>query len=277
MTDFTVTVDTWEFRAALASVIPHLDGSADPDPLLCRLRAYVTPDGLVLVATDRFTLAMATASIADTTGEVGCFDFGPVDAKEILTLFRPPKDADSPLLKLEHNGTRFRITDASGMFEGKSLKLDGIDAAVKYPDVADIIARAAEAAALDIEMTAGRARMQIGGHGRYVVNPNHLARFVAAGKAYGVELAIEPAGHPPALLVRCSTDFAGVMLPHRLTDSQVGMWRASLEHLPELTRQVSRVHPVPDEVRAHRDRAEVQDLSDLIPTQNLDDEENSDG
>lgn len=264
MSKYDVTVDTWEFRAALASVIPHLDSSADPDPLLCRVRAYATPDGLVLVATDRFTVAMATARITDTTGELGCFDFGPVDAKEILALFRPPKEADSPLLKLENDGNVFRITDASGMFEGKSLKLDALPAAAKYPDVADIIGRAARAATLDIEVT-GRMAKALGSMGRYVVNPQHLARFVAAGKAYGVELAIEPAGTPPALLVRCSTDFAGVMLPHRLTDSQIGMWRASLRELPELTRQVSMVHPVAAEVRSARDASEVQDLTDLIP------------
>lgn len=275
MSKFVVTVDTWEFRSALASVLPHLDSSADPDPLLCRIRAHVTPDGLVAVATDRSTVAMATSTLVEGNGELGCFDIGPVDAKEILTLFRPPKEADSPMLRLEHSGSEFRITDASGMFEGKSLKLDGIEAAVKYPDVADIIGRAARTAATDIEMAGGLARVQIGGHGRYVVNPTHLARFVAAGKAYGVELAIEPAGHPPALLVRCSTDFAGLMLPHRLSDSQVGMWRASLEHLPELTRQVSMVHPILPEVRAHRDATEVQDLTDLIPTTDEDDDDAS--
>ena len=275
MSDFNVTVDTWEFRAALASVIPHLDSSADPDPLLCRIRAYVTPDGVVLVATDRFTLAMATATVVDTAGELGCFDFGPVDAKEILALFRPPKEADSPQLKLEHDGNRFQITDASGMFEGKSLKLDGFAAADNYPDVANIIERAAFAARLDVAATGGLAKVLIGS-GRYVVNPLHLARFVAAGKAYAVELAIEPAGNPPALLVRCSTDFAGLMLPRRLTEAQADMWQASLRNLPELTQQVSKVHPIAPEVRSARERSEVQDLSDLIPTQD-DDEDGSDG
>lgn len=265
MSGFDVTVDTWELRAALASVLPHLDSSAEPDPLLCRVRAYTTPDGLVLVATDRFTVAMATASIADTTGELGCFDFGPVDSKEILTLFRPPKDADSPLLKMEHDGNVFRITDASGMFEGKSLKLDAMPAATQYPDVADIIGRAARAATLDIEVT-GRMAKALGSLGRYVVNPQHLARFVSAGKAFGVELAIEPAGTPPALLVRCSANFAGLLLPHRLTDSQIAMWRASLQELPELTRQVSLVHPISAPVRSARDAADVQDLTDLIPS-----------
>lgn len=210
MSDFNVTVDTWEFRAALASVIPHLDSSADPDPLLCRIRAYVTPDGVVLVATDRFT-----------------------------------------------------------------LKLDGFAAADNYPDVANIIERAAFAARLDVAATGGLAKVLIGS-GRYVVNPLHLARFVAAGKAYAVELAIEPAGNPPALLVRCSTDFAGLMLPRRLTEAQADMWQASLRNLPELTQQVSKVHPIAPEVRSARERSEVQDLSDLIPTQD-DDEDGSDG
>mgnify|MGYP002382008771 CR=1 FL=1 len=39
----------------------------------------------------------------------GCFDFGVVDAKEILALFRPPKEACAPQLRLEHNGNTFRI------------------------------------------------------------------------------------------------------------------------------------------------------------------------
>lgn len=275
MSNYDVTVDTWEFRAALASVIPHLDSSADPDPLLCRIRAYVTPDGVVLVATDRFTAAMATASIADGNGELGCFDFGPVDAKEILALFRPPKEADSPLLKLEHNGNRFRITDASGMFEGKSLKLDGFAAAEKYPDVADMIARAARAAALDVTVSGSIGQLMGLGNVRYVVNPVYLARFVAAGKAYAVDLAIEPAGSPPALLVRCSADFAGLMIPKRLGQEQVSMWTSSLVDLPDLARQVSMVHPVPEEIRSARASTEVQDLTELIPER--EGEEDSDG
>lgn len=275
MSDYTIRVDTWEFRAALMSVLPHL-APPDDDPLLCRVRAYATPDGLVLVATDRFTAAMATADIIDSNGELGCFDFGVVDAKEILALFRPPKEAYAPQLRLEHNGNTFRITDASGMFDGKALKLEGFAAADQYPDVADIIGRAARAATLDIEVT-GRWAKAIGSLGRYVVNPAHLARFVAAGKAYGVDLAIEPAGSPPALLVRCCANFAGLMFPRRLDDMQHGTWRASLVDLPDRARQVSMVHPIPEEVRSARDASEVQDLSDLIPTQNLDDEENSDG
>lgn len=266
MTDFDLTVSTRRFRGALIAVLPHVSTDKD-DMFLTRVRVYVSPDHLVVAATDRFTAAMAWVPVDASTGEVGCFDMTPTDVQQILAVHRIPKEGSYDL-RLGHDGKHLRATDISGLgFGGKSLRLEALSVDKTYPDVPNLISRVATSADLARGSVRDAQLNQVWGAG--------LARFTVAAKVFEEFLIVEAIGRPRAVLISCGTAFLGVLIPtgdaddvsedeHRLRKDAIAA--ASVARLG---------HPEPPEVKAHRDATEVQDLSDLIPISS-DDEKGGD-
>lgn len=211
----SVTVDTNDLRAALRSVTPHMD--PDPDyPRLHRVRIDVGPENLSASATNTFTMAHAIVSIWDGDGEISAFDMCAQDVKEILVLFRgrkPGEVGSDDTLRIELTDEHLIITDVSGLFPGKQLKLPKTPLEENYPSVPHLIQRKIIAGGEDTD--------------RLVTDAKLLTLFAKAAGAYGAPLVIDPAGSSKAMLITCGESFVGLLMPKRLDEhdtKQIANW-----------------------------------------------------
>jgi len=206
----SIIVGTGDFRQALTSVLVH--ASTDKEqPATHRVRLQFGRQHLTVSATDRFTSALAIVSLWGDTPPGGYHVIGvellPDDAKKILGIFKGVKEGVSPenLLRLEVLDAHLRITDCSGMFEGRALQLPRLSAEDS----------ALAAVAADIEAAHQSPHRQIDD---MAVSGDMIARFREASRAYGASLIIEGRGvRMPVLLVRCGDSFLGVMSSRQLT------------------------------------------------------------
>ncbi|MGW9825087.1 hypothetical protein ACUXNS_000071 [Brevibacterium pityocampae] len=103
---FGVSVDTAELRQALTAVLPHVDKAGTASEL-SGIRFTLTDCQLILTATNRYTAALAWASVLDTTGLSGSpgedtFQLAPAGVKEILALFKLSKaDTAENVLRID--------------------------------------------------------------------------------------------------------------------------------------------------------------------------------
>jgi hypothetical protein len=222
----TVTLGTADFRQALLSVAPHADQDADFPPLH-RVRVDVATVNATVTATNRYTAGHALVSVEsdDGTGEIWHVDLSPTDVKEILTLFKTKGDSEpDDKLRLDVDEKHTTITDAAGMFDGKSLSLPRYPDETNFPNVPRLIA--------------GTLSKPPHGASRLVADGAKVALFNAAAKAYGEPLVIEPTGENTALVLSCGESFLGLLMPMRQdeeTDARQGAWRdAWLRRLPVL-------------------------------------------
>lgn len=220
----TVTLGTVDLRQALLSVAPHADQDADFPPLH-RVRVDVAAVNATVTATNRYTAGHALVSVEDDdgTGELWHVDLSPTDVKEILTVFKTKGDNEpDDKLRLDVDDKHTRITDAAGMFDGKSLSLPRYPDETNFPDVPKLIA-----AALGSPPH---------GSARLVADGAKVALFNAAAKAYDAPLVIEPTGENSVLVISCGESFLGLLMPMRQdeeTDARQGAWReAWLRRLP---------------------------------------------
>lgn len=200
-------VEIADLRRALQALAPHVDAQ-DEMGILNRVRGHATHENLFLMATDRYTAAMAVVSLWDRDGLTGsiaddALEFTAVDAKEILALFRPPKSKDEPdgdlLIETSVGSADARqLVDVSGLFPGKALALPGSAIETRFPNVARIMARpAAPTRTVQSNMA---------------FNGDHLKKFLAAGKAYGHELVFQPVSETSrTMLVACGESFRGMI------------------------------------------------------------------
>lgn len=202
MADLDVTVATWEWRAGLLSVLPHVDTLDDQSTMLQRIRLSVTEHGVIATATDRFTAAAAHIDATEQAPETGCFDLAPLDVKEVLALFKPAKDDTDAALRIEVSEKDIRFTDVSGMFPGKQLRIIPPTVDERFPDVPRAIT--------------GMLRQTTGDEWPLSVNAEYVARFAAAGKAYGMPLILQPTNS--AMLITCGSAFIGALMPSKLAD-----------------------------------------------------------
>lgn len=253
----TVTVGTADLRQALSSVAPHAD--PDPDfPPLHRIRLQGDQAGinLTVTATNRYTAGHALVSVEDDSADEYAeepfrVDMSPTNVKEILTLFKGKAGAgDEPgdTLRLDVDDKHTRVTDTSGLFEGKALTLPRWPDETNFPDVPGLIARALARnddglAGVTMTMTGdgdlfhGMAEA-LAHKGRLVADGTKVALFAAAAKAYEQPLVIEPTGEGKALVISCGESFLGLLMPMRQDDegdARHAAWRAAwLRRLPEL-------------------------------------------
>lgn len=199
----SITVETVDLRHALASVTPH--ASNDPDlPVLVRVRLEIGPENLTVSATNRYTIGHAIVSVWDNAdGQVGVyFDLSPTDVREILALFRgkgSDDDGPSDQLMIDVDDEYIKVTDVSGLFPGKSLRLPKYPVDDNFPSVAKLIAQ---------QLAAGAEASE-----RLVTNGKMLGLFMKAATAYEHPLVIEPAGQSKAMLITCGESFVGLLMP----------------------------------------------------------------
>ncbi|MGB6246083.1 hypothetical protein [Gordonia sp. (in: high G+C Gram-positive bacteria)] len=234
-----VTVDTGEFRRALAAVTVHAAKDADRSHLH-RIRCHIGPGLMFVTAADGYTAAAARVQIiaADGTAaaDVGHVDLSPADVGKILAVFHVGKRSDREdiemLLRIkvavalhpaEEDGAPLvpapyvHLTDVSGMIPGEALELPVLPADDHAPDVPRLLSRiiAAPAGVLDT----------------FGLTPELIGRFTRAAKAYSTELLISATygGARPMLVVRAGQNFVGSVSPLSYPEDQQDKHRSWLE------------------------------------------------
>lgn len=214
MTRFEVEVR--DLRAALASVLPHVDHGKDPGAL-GYVRLLPGAQNLTCMATDRFSLGLGLVSIWEHEDEdLGSIDLHHEDVRRVLDVFKNPgKDVKhgEAIIRIttHHTSAKVSFTDAAGLFDGVSLTVPspGQEA---FPALDRAVAR----------LLASTAHTEQGEPVH--VNPATLARFTAAGRAYGEALVFEflhSAGlSSGTALVRCGESFIGAVQLLTLEDSR---------------------------------------------------------
>jgi hypothetical protein len=210
----SIKVVTHDLRKALQAVAPHADPDADFPPLH-RVRIEAGQVNATVTATNRYTAGHALISIEDPDDEVWHVDLSPTDVKEILTLFKSKgEDEGDDTLTLKVTEQHTRITDSSGLFEGKSLQLP------RYPDETNFVNVRALLATSLLKPPHGTPRL--------VADGAKVSLFNAAAKAYGHPLVIEPTGENTVLVISCGESFLGLLMPMRQdeeTDARQAAWR----------------------------------------------------
>ncbi|WP_280371071.1 hypothetical protein [Nocardia wallacei] len=206
-----LVVGTADLRQALTAVRVH--ACTDKElPELHRVRLLIHPNNIAVVATDRFTMALAIASVWEDHGIAPCtVDLLPDDVTKILAIFKAGKESgdDSPdfRLRLDIHEQQLEITDCSGLIDGRALRVPRIPA-----DGGDTLAGApgmiSRAHTGEISMLADMT-----------VNGDSLARFKVAANAYHAPVTIE--ARRGMLLTRCGESFLGLMMPRQLGDSEL--------------------------------------------------------
>lgn len=213
------TVGTHDLRRALKSVAVHADPNPDFPPLH-RIRLAVDDVNVTLSATNRSTAALALVSIEDPSDGEHSFDLSPKDVRDVLSQFvgraikqgyRPPEDDDDPgeLLELVVDEKHVSVTDVSGLFPGKSLRLLRYPDDVNFPRIAKIVAGMLARPLWGPAMEA--KRLSVGG--------KFVKLFNTASTAYAEPLILEPTGANGAVIVSCGESFIGALMPVRFDEA----------------------------------------------------------
>jgi hypothetical protein len=211
----TVTVGTADLHHALSAVAPH--ATNDPElPTTSRVRLSSDGVNLTVTATNRYTVGHAIVSVDDDQPDPDLVvDLSLQDVKEITTLFKG-KDDDDQTVRLDVDDRHLTCTDASGLFEGKSLRLPRLAIEENYPDLTVLVHRS---------LTAGSQ----GTFEKVVTNGKLVNLFNAAVKAYDKPLVIEATvSATTALLIGCGESFIGLLMPMRVdedTTREQDEWR----------------------------------------------------
>ncbi|WP_020580167.1 hypothetical protein [Actinopolymorpha alba] len=213
----SITVGTADLRAALLSVAPH----ADPDPEfppLHRVRLTADRHNVWVTATNRYTAGLAIVSTEDldTDDDNPAIDLTPGNIKEILTIHKPVKDEPDQTLRIDVDGKHTTVTDVSGMFPGKALRLPRLSVEDGFPDIP---------AAIHKYLTRGPEPA-----GRILTSGKLLGLFGDAAKAYGQPLVVEPTGERTVLVIACGESFLGLLQPQTVTEddaARLAEWRAN--------------------------------------------------
>lgn len=200
-----------DVRAALLATVPH--APSDPDHLSSRIRlAFVDAETLVVSACDGTTggLARVTVSGIDAmSGALPTFDLPLDSVKDLLAVFKPPSNADARQawndedLRLELTDRDTTWTESGAFVDGKALTVARLaplpDDETAYPDLPAVLGHYIAAAhRVDHDVT---------------VNPNLLARFVAAAKAYAGDTVIWRHVYAPrGLVVHIGRAYIGLLL-----------------------------------------------------------------
>lgn len=212
----TVHVLTADLGRALSSVAPHV-GKAKGAPEYSRIRITTGPINTTITAFDRWTAALAIVSTEDYDGEPSIVaEILPEDATKIAGIFRISGGVDEldGKLRLEITEEYVRVTDISGLIEGRSLRVPRL----ATEDALSLVPRLIQQAHL------GQLRL-LQDITDLTVSGDHIARWRAAAQAYGMPVQIDPRStgdqsKKPRLVVRCGESFLGLMVPQSVTEDR---------------------------------------------------------
>lgn len=204
-----VTVSTADLRRALKSVAPHAETGKDATPLLARVRLHVMHDNALVVATNRYTAAVAVVSLWDNTylDDGVALDLPPDQVAEVLAMFRSAgekdDDAGDDNLRIRLTDRYVTMTDTAGLFPGKEVTWPRLATEEGFPNlltaVGGMLAKAGTGRASALH-TSGKL----------------LALFKAASDAYSAPVVIEPTkAEGGALVLSIGESFVGLLMPIR--------------------------------------------------------------
>lgn len=217
-----------DLRAALVSVLPHVDAGKDAWHPCDMVRLLPGPVNLEVMATDRATAALAVVSVLEHHSDGGdAIDISHTDARALLAVFKPPPNNDDTVpeqftLRVSTGADQVTFTDSSGMLEGASLTVPRAD--TEFPSVARAIGS-----------HLGTGRRGKSGLGEEAwVHVKSWQKWVAAAKAYQELLVVEH--FEKVALVRVGESFIGMMArvqPDEEAVAQARRWRQGwVERLP---------------------------------------------
>lgn len=199
----TVIVGTGDLRQALSAVRVH--ASTDKEDHRChRVRLQFGRQHVTVTATDRYTGALAIVSLWGDAPPGGyglaAVELLPDDVVKLLAIFKGGKgtgDGLSPehLLRLELFDDHLRVTDCSGMVDGRALQLPRMSTE--------------DSALLSVvKLVEQMQRSQATGLDEMAVTGAFVNRFGEAAKAYSTPLQFQGFGKS-AVHVRCGESFLG--------------------------------------------------------------------
>lgn len=266
MTKFVVR--RGDLRAALVSLLPHA-GKVDDSAPFGRIRLAPRSDTLLAWTADHHTRAVARVEIREHLDPgADVVDLNVDVVRDILAVFKPSGGTeerhrwDDEDQRLEVLDGRITLTDTGALIDGTELTVHSRRSAWdedEYPDVPASLLPALTRPLAHAETSA--------------VDETLLARFVAAGKAYGT-LNLTRLDRF-AFLVTAGDRFAGVLPTRKLTaedlDSRAEKARSWVDHLGPLVRRppadtdVGKRRKGWDNLLARADAREDEDTLDLHP------------
>jgi hypothetical protein len=219
-------VDLSDLRAALQAVTPHASKDKE-DPRMRRVRLMPFGVNLEVGASDRQTIGLALVSLWDSDGEGDVIDLDPGEVHQILTVFPAPGRSDEQAtIRIEADDAEVTFTDVGGLLEGNSLTLARMTPEETYPNLRGMFVGRLDGA----DVT-----------GESVVQSEHLKRFAAAQRAYGLPLVIDRVPEPARVWsIRCGESFVGLVTLVRVdeesqarSDSWRDAWNERLTDAPD--------------------------------------------
>ncbi|WP_033189315.1 DNA translocase FtsK [Rhodococcoides fascians] len=215
----TVTVGTNDLRHALVSVARH--ASAIPEiSSIYRIRLQITRDQVYVIATDRFSAALARVTvIAPGEPNVGTIDLTPENVKEVIAVFKPGKEKDDEpewLTQIETDDTHVILTDVSGMIDGKSIAFVRTPVDDGFPSIDISISRALAGEPVWLE--------------NVHVDGSRIALFESASRQYNRPLTIEARSGTDGLVISCGRSFLGLCMPNRSDEELDAQWVTAMQH-----------------------------------------------
>lgn len=215
----SIVVGMVDLRRAFSAVVPHADPLPD-EVLLHRVHCSVGPENLSVSATQRYTVGHAIASIEDNSaGDLVDFDLLPIEVKQILALFHPPKvkgvNPMEQLLRLDIEEKLLTVTDIAGLFPGKALSLPRVPLDEQYPEVRPVLRRRLAAVATPTD--------------RLITNGDFLGLFTIAARVYREPIVIEPTGSRTSMTISCGESFVGLLMPTPVDEEktqQINAWHS---------------------------------------------------
>lgn len=190
-------------------VLPHAATDADAAEPLQYVHVEATPEGLTLMATDRYTMAA-------TTWELACRVAGHDSVPFTLALRAAQLASTLPTLD---PGDTYTLTLTGGPCpdedddESSGLTIQAPSGlTVRLPAVArfPINWRAVLAPALAAPVSLNEPG--------FLVNPNFLARFATAADGDGTPLVMRPTGTDKPVIITCGDHFLGAVMPMTPSD-----------------------------------------------------------